>query len=76
MFDLFGGCKVLLSRLYDHLPSLIEHDFSGQVLPKMNQLTFFIFCYSAVDMTSPENSNSGAKVPSPETEKRLCGYAE
>lgn len=76
MFDLLDGCKALLSRLYDHLPSLVEHDFSGQVLAKMNQLTFFIFCYSAVDMTLLEIANSGTKVTSPETEKYLRGYAE
>lgn len=73
-FDLLDGCKALLSQLYDKCPCLVEHDFSGRVLTKVDQLTFFIFCYSAVDMFSAQVDDSKVGESLQETEKRLRGY--
>lgn len=74
-FDLLDGCKALLSQLYDKYPCLVEHNFSEQILAKMDQLTFFIFCYSAVDMSSAQATGSKEGEPLQETEERLRGYA-
>lgn len=75
-FDLLDGCKALLSRLYDKCPCLVEHDFSGQILAKMDQLTFFIFCYSAVDMSPAQAAGPEEGESLQETEARLRGYAK
>lgn len=75
MFNLLGGCKMRLSKLYDKFPCLVEHDFSGQVLVKLNLLTFFIFCYSAVDMSLEQVNGSTGDTSHLEMEESLRGYA-
>jgi hypothetical protein len=74
-FHLLDGCKALLSRLYDKFPCLVEHDFSGQILTKMDRLTFFIFCYSAVNMSLEQAADPAEGMSPLETEERLRGYA-
>ena len=75
MFNLLDGCKALLSKLYDRFPCLVEHKFSGQVLAKLDLLAFFIFCYSAVDMSLKQAAGPEGKPALLEMEKRLRGYA-
>lgn len=75
VFNLLDGCKSLLSQLYDKFPCLVDHDFSGQVLAKMDRLTFFIFCYSAVDMFFAQAADSKGGASLQEIEERLRGYA-
>ena len=75
VFNLLDGCKALLSKLYDGFPCLVEHDFSGQVLAKMDRLTFFIFCYSAVNMSLEQAAGPAEGTLLLEMEERLHGYA-